>query len=121
VTTEHLPELSQRFGVPVEIDHALRDGIELHYVLEAHRNVRPTVLRVGPSALIDDILVHGNVVARITRYNGALGKLRKLWDRLVALVKRTGQPFPEGSEAWKAYHELAKEVSARFELKAAGS
>ena len=108
VTPERIPELSERLHLPVEIDSTLHDGIELHYVLESNRDIRPTVVRIGPQALVTDILAHGNVAVRITRYNGAIGKLRKLWDRLVALVKRTGQPLREGTNAWKSYHELAK-------------
>ena len=110
VTHDRLAEMSRRLEIRVEIDEtgALHDGIELHYVLEAHRNIRPALLRVGPESLIDDVLAHGHVIERVTRYNGAIGRLRQLWDRFVALVKRSGRPLQPGTKAWESYQELAK-------------
>jgi len=110
ITPERVHELSQRLGIPVAIDDtgALRDGIELHYVPGPGQTIQPTMVRVGRDAIVADILAHGDVIGRVTRYNGALGKLRKLWDRLVALLKRTPQPFQPGSPVWRSYQELAK-------------
>jgi hypothetical protein len=52
--------------------------------------------------------LHGNVVARVTRYNGAIGKLRQLWERVVALARRSGKPLQPGTKAWESFQELAK-------------
>ena len=82
--------MTRRLNVRVQIDETgrLRDGIELHYATEARGNIRPTFLRVGPDALVDDVLAHGNVIGRVTRYNGALGDLRKPWSRSSARCSR---------------------------------
>jgi len=110
ITPERVHELSQRLGIPVAIDDtgALRDGIELHYVPGPGQTIQPTMARVGRDAIVDDILAHGDVIGRATRYNGALGKLRSLWDRLIALIKRTPQPLKPGSAVWRSYQELRK-------------
>jgi len=110
ITPGRLQELRQRLGVPVAIDEtgALRDGIELHYVPGPKGIIQPTTVRVGRDAIIDDILAHGDVIGRVTRYNGALGKLRNLWDRLVALLKRAPQPLKPGTPVWRSYQELRK-------------
>jgi hypothetical protein len=78
-----LADLEHRLKLRVALDEtgALHDGIELHYALEPHRTIRPTFVRVGPAALIDDVLVHRNMIERVTATNGAMGKLRQPWDR----------------------------------------
>jgi hypothetical protein len=112
VSPEHLGELEQRLGVPVVLDEALSNGVELHYVRRPGRlgigtDIEPTAVRVGRSALLDDILVHRTTIARVTRYNGVVGKLRGLWDRL--LVDTAGiNPFRPGQRGWEAFEELRK-------------
>jgi hypothetical protein len=110
ITSERLHEMSRRLGVPVAIDNTgtLRDGIELQYVLGPKGTIRPAMLRVGRGAIVDDILAHGAVIDRVTRYNGVLGKLRRLWDRLVALLQRARQPIKPGTPVWRSYQELLK-------------
>jgi len=109
VTPDRIDELSTRLGLPVEIDESgkLGSGVELHYERGSNGDIQPTVVKVGPDALIDDILAHRDVIPRITRYNGKLGKLRRLWDRLVVMFEG-GANVPRSGAAWESYQELAK-------------
>ena len=108
VTTERLAELGDRLGVRIEIDGALTDGIELHHAVRTDGGIDPTILRVGPRALVDDILVHRLTVRRITRYNHEVSLLRRLRDRLVVYARGTRNPFPPGTAGYEAFEELAK-------------
>ncbi|HEY4240137.1 MAG TPA: HNH endonuclease [Kofleriaceae bacterium] len=109
VSAEHAEDLARRLGVPVEIDTTgrLKSGVELHYARAPNGDIRPLRIIAGSAALVDDVLVHAAVIRRITRYNGTLGELRRLWDRLVVLFD--GRPgVPRAGAAWESYQELAK-------------
>lgn len=110
VSTDRLDELSNRLGVPVHIDDTgeLASGVQMHYVSRADGGIDVTHVRVGPGALIDDILAHHQTIRAVTRYNGAVGKLRQLWDRLVVMLGGMVNPFRPGSKAFESFHELSK-------------
>lgn len=109
VSADRTEELARRLGVPVEIDDSgrLSTGVELHYERAPNGDIRPTRIVAGTSALVDDVLAHAAVIPRITRYNGALGKLRRLWDRLVVLFEGRAR-VPRSGAAWESYQELTK-------------
>jgi hypothetical protein len=123
VSPESVAQLEQRLGVPVVLDDTLSNGVELHYVtkrgaLGIGSDIEPTVMRVGPSALIEDILAHRTTIARVTQYNGVVGKLRSLWDRII--VETGGiNPFPRGSRGWASFEEMHK-LDDLIELRRAG-
>lgn len=109
VSADRVTELSERLGVPVEIDTGGRlvDGIEVHYVKADGGRIEATVVRVGPEALVGDVAAHQQTIARITRYNGLLGKLRRLWDRINVLGGGRNK-FAAGSKEWESFEELKK-------------
>jgi hypothetical protein len=68
-------------------------------------------VRVGPHARAQDVLAHAELIKQVERYNGLLGKLRKLFDRISKLLGRPidsvdTTKYPHGSRGWV----LAKEV-----------
>jgi hypothetical protein len=112
VSPENLAQLEQRLGVPIVVDDTLSNGVELQYatkrgLLGVGTDIEPTAMRIGRDALIEDVLAHRATIARVTRYNGVVGKLRGLWDRLV--VKTEGSnPFRPGELGWEAFEEIRK-------------
>jgi hypothetical protein len=72
--------------------------------------VKLDVVLVGKNAVMSDVLLHRRTLARLTRYNGLSGKLRKLWDQLVALVggRIDVNPFPPGSRIANSFEEVRK-------------
>lgn len=110
ITLERLDELSARLHIAVTLDHTgwLRDGIELRYVRGPEGTIRPTMVRFGHEAIIDEALAHDGVIGRSTRYNEAIGELRKLWERLDALVRWRRIPLDPGSAVRDAYQSLRR-------------
>lgn len=113
VTTDQIAELEKRLGLPVEFDESLTNGVELRYVKERGAlgigtDIKPTVVRVGRDALVDEILAHRHTVRRITRYNGLVGKLRSLWDELVIGADGTHNPFAKATRGWESFEEMRK-------------
>ena len=110
ITLDRVDELSSRLHIPVTLDRTgwLRDGIEVQYARGPDATIRPTMARFGHEAIVDDLLAHDGVIGRCTRYNEALGDLRKLWDRLDALVQRGQTPLNPGSAVWDAYQSLRR-------------
>src|SRR5262249_863712 len=85
VRTDDVAKLSAQLGVKVVIDHDLLNGVEVHArqpkgVLGY--DMTDIEVRVGTSALTSDVLAHARTVQLLQRYNGLLGKLRLLADRL---------------------------------------
>ena len=105
---------SRRLGVSVEFDKGLGNGARVDYVVDGTGRVNVTRLRVGPEALADTVLAHRKVIARMERYNGVVGSLRSLWDRMRDGVTRRMRgtvrrnPFPAGTRGWESWEELAK-------------
>lgn len=112
VSPENLAQLEQRLGVPIIVDDTLSNGVELQYAtkrgaLGVGTDIEPTAIRIGREALIEDVLAHRATIARVTRYNGVVGKLRGVWDRLV--VRTEGiNPFRPGELGWEAFEEIRK-------------
>lgn len=106
-------ELQAKVGKPLVVDPALGDGVsvEVHRKPGLFGDYEVPRVRVGPQARAQDVLAHGELINLVERYNGLLGKVRKLLD---ALARMFGKPietveakqFPHGSRGWV----LAKEV-----------
>ncbi|TMQ09630.1 MAG: hypothetical protein E6J91_29700, partial [Deltaproteobacteria bacterium] len=112
VSSENLAQLEQRLGLPIVVDDELSNGVELHYAtkrgaLGVGTDIEPTAIRIGRDALIEDVLAHRPTIARVTRYNGVVGKLRSLWDRLVVQTEGVN-PFRPGSIGWESFEEVRK-------------
>jgi len=111
VTPAHLPALKARLGVKVTIDAALYNGVEVH----ARRskgllgyNLDVVEVRIGVAAPIGDVLAHARTIADLRRYNGVLGKLRYLKDR-VWKGRQDGKPrYAPGTLGHVTEIELAK-------------
>src|SRR5206468_777639 len=113
---DDIAKLSAQLGVKVVIDHALENGVEvcarqpkglLGY------DMTGIEVRVGTSALTSDVLAHGRTVQLLQRYNGLLGKLRLLADRLfkgraAAQGALVHSRFPPGSRGYVTEMELGK-------------
>lgn len=105
-------ELTRLLGAPVVFDPKLSNGVEV----EARRvdkllgfDLEVKAVRIGADALLADALAHAATIKSLERYNGVVGRLRRLADRLAAwLGKRPAAKFPHGSRAWKTQEELTK-------------
>jgi hypothetical protein len=106
----HLEDVAKRLGTTVEIEAGLGSEIRVHFrVDEATKHVHVTGIRVGVDASVADILLHKNTIKLLERYNGAVGKVRGLWDDFKKLFGGRGSvPFPPGSEAFNSWHEVGK-------------
>lgn len=108
---DQLEILQQALRTPVVVDETLIDGVKLRA-----RRVKRALgsdlvvdeVRVGKHALTSDVLAHRSTIAEVERYNGLLGKLRQLADRVKRW--RAGAPsrFPHGSRGWVTEQELTK-------------
>jgi hypothetical protein len=106
---EKMAEVQQALGTKVVVHESMSDGVQV-----AARRVRRAIgfdlevieVRVGPRTTLEDILVHRAVVAEIQRYNGVLGKLRRLVDAAKDIGKK--RRFPHGSIGWRTELELSK-------------
>ncbi len=105
-----LESLAKRMGTTVEIEAGLKNEIRVHYrVDDVTKHVHVTGIKVGIEATVADVLLHADTVKLLERYNGAVGKIRRLWDDLKkAFGGRGSSPFPPGSEAYNSWHELQK-------------
>lgn len=104
-----LPSMEARLGVPVERDPGLTQGVRVEFDFDGDK-LRVTRVLVGTASTIEDVLAHRRTISRITRYNGAIGKLRRVWDEIVVLLggRVDINPFPTGSRAWASFEELRK-------------
>ncbi|TMQ14927.1 MAG: hypothetical protein E6J91_14190 [Deltaproteobacteria bacterium] len=112
VSAENLAQLEQRLGLRIVVDDALSNGVELQYAakrgaLGVGTDIEPTAIRIGRDALIEDVLAHRATIGRVTRYNGVVGKLRNLWDRLVVQTEGMN-PFRPGELGWESFEEVRK-------------
>src|SRR5690606_29894455 len=106
----NLGALEQRLGVRVVADAGLGDGVRIQLGADG---VRVLHVSVGPQARVADVLVHGDVVARMERYRGLAGGMRRLGERMRAWLggAQGVNPFPPGSIAHEAWHEVEKHVA----------
>lgn len=112
VSAKHVADLERRLGLPIVVDDKLSNGVELYYAtkrgaLGVGTDIEPTAIRIGRDALIEDVLAHRATIARVTRYNGVVGKLRSLWDRLVVQTEGIN-PFRPGQLGWESFEEVRK-------------
>lgn len=112
VRPEGLPTLSAQVGAKVVIDPALHNGVEVHATQRKGLlgyDMTGVEIRVGTSALTSDVLAHARIVEGLRRYNGLLGKLRLLAERLFK-GRGGGQrsTFPPGSRGYLTETELGK-------------
>ena len=94
--------------MPVIIDETgwLHHGVELRFARNSDGTIHPRGVRVGPDATVDDVLAHGNVFDRSTRYNRVIGSLRRLREQLDALIQRRAVPVDADSVIWPARQAL---------------
>ncbi|MBV8762519.1 MAG: hypothetical protein JO257_34865, partial [Deltaproteobacteria bacterium] len=107
----HKAVVAGRFGVAVDIDPKLAADVRVLYkVDEKTGRVIVTGLKVGPEATLAEVLAHENVVNLMRRYEGFSGKVRQLWDKILVVAGKGENvcPYPEGSRAWEAWHEVKK-------------
>lgn len=106
-------ELQAKLGKPLVADPKLGDGVSV----EVHRQdglfggYKVERVRVGSEARAQDVLAHAELIKQVERYNGLLGKLRALFDRLARFFGKSvdtidPKQYPHGSRGWF----LAKEV-----------
>lgn len=108
-------ELQAKLGKPLVVDPALSDGVSIdaHPEPGLFGGLKVDRVRIGAQARAQDILAHAEVIRMAERYNGLLGKLRKLFDRLAKLFGRPVESvevsqFPRGSRGWVLATEVAK-------------
>jgi hypothetical protein len=77
-------------------------------VFGAHYDVKQVV--IGPQARAADVLAHAELIRLVERYNGLVGKLRLVWDRLHGTVgtEFEGIKYSHGSRGWVLAHEIDK-------------
>jgi hypothetical protein len=115
VRPEDVGRYERKLGAAVEPNPSLEDGVRVHFVEAGNGDLLVTRVEVGPLALVDDVLAHRRTIARLTRYNGVVGQLRRLWDELVALLGGSvhqnpfrNPPFGPGSRAFESFEEMHK-------------
>jgi hypothetical protein len=91
-------------------DAGLGDGVRIQLGADG---VRVLHVSVGPRARVADVLVHGDVVGRMERYRGLAGGMRRLGERMRAWLggAQGVNPFPPGTTAHEAWHEVEKHVA----------
>ncbi|MEO7731824.1 MAG: hypothetical protein ABIY55_12680 [Kofleriaceae bacterium] len=117
VGADDVAMLSAKLGAPVVIDQTLHNGVEVHAQQPKGLlgyDMTHVVVRVGPAALKSDVMLHAQTVRTLRRYNGILGKLRLLAERLFKGrgAGKDGKPpasqFRPGSRGYLTEMELAK-------------
>jgi hypothetical protein len=113
--------MARRLGLPIDIDPRLVGDVRVYYQVDKTTGrVIVTGLAAGPEATLAEVLAHENVINLMRRYDGATGKLRELWEKLLALLgksPRDANPFRAGSKAYDSWNELYKlpdVVNAQF-------
>ncbi len=106
-------ELQAKLGKMLEVDPRMTDGVRVEVerrkgVFGADYEVKRVA--VGRGALAHDILAHADLVRLIEKYNGLVGKLHKVWDRLHGGAGKQfeGSRYPHGSRGWVLAHEIEK-------------
>ena len=103
--------LAARLGAPVEIASDLVGAeVRVYYRVSATGEIMVTSVRCAAGARVLEVLAHENVIRLLTRYNGSVGELRRLWDRMISFAgfTPTGCTHPVGSAAFESWHELQK-------------
>jgi hypothetical protein len=111
VRTDQLETLSRQLGAKVVIDAELHNGVEVHAVQRKGLlgyDLDAIEIRAGVAALQSDVLAHAETVRDLRRYNGLLGKLRALADRLLRGRDPSRPSFPPGTRGHVTERELGK-------------
>src|SRR2546430_648093 len=98
-------------GTVIEIDEVLGNEVGVVYHVDSRGRAVLDGVRVGPQATIGVIRAHEVVVTLLRRYEGVLGKLREVTDRLLSLAgfpPAGVNPFPPGTQAFESFLELKK-------------
>ena len=109
VQAADLPTLAKKLGVAVEFatEGRLVNAVEVHYLTLANGNIAPTKIIIGTEALHADVMLHKRTLKSMQRYNGVVGELRLVWDRLTKANGAVNR-FPKGSRAWELFEEVSK-------------
>ena len=115
VRADEVGALSAQLGAKVVIDIDLHNGVEVHAMRRKGLlgyDMTDVEVRIGTSALKSDVLAHARTVQGLRRYNGLLGQLRRLIERLFKGRSATSgavrKPFPPGSRGHITETELSK-------------
>ena len=119
VRADEVSALSAQLGATVVIDKDLHNGVEVHATQRRGLlgyDMTAVVVRIGTAALKSDVLAHVRTVQAMRRYNGLLGKLRLLAERLYkgrtqpagAAGNAEKKPFSPGSRGHITETELSK-------------
>jgi len=104
--------LAGKLGLPVDIDPKLAGDVRVFYEVDkATGRVTVKSLVAGPTATMAEVLAHDRLIQHMRRYEGVTGRLRELWEKLLAFVgksPRDKNPFEAGSKAWESWNELYK-------------
>jgi len=85
VRADQVATLSATLGARVVLDETLHNGVEVRATQSRGLlgyDITGVVIHVGPAALTSDVMLHASTVQSLRRYNGVLGKLRLLAERL---------------------------------------
>jgi hypothetical protein len=107
---ERAQRLGRQLRVQVVIDEMrwLRRGVELVFTKAPDGTIWPVKVRVGRETTDEDVLAAGSVVTRCAQYNDAIHTLRRLRERLAAMVHQRRITVAAGSPVAYAYHELSR-------------
>jgi hypothetical protein len=111
VREAELPALSKQLGARVTIDPELHNGVEVHAVQRKGLlgyDLDAVEIRVGRTALVSDVVAHVQTVRDLRRYNGLLGKLRLLAERMFRQRDPSRPMFPPGTRGHVTEVELGK-------------
>jgi len=104
--------IARRLGITIEIDARLGSEVRIYYTLdEATGKIRVLGMRCGSAASVADVLAHQEVLALMRRYEGATGKVRSLWEKMLSVTGKAPtakNPFPRGSAAFESWFEIKK-------------
>lgn len=104
--------LAGKLGLPVDIDPKLAGDVRVFYEVDkATGRVTVKSLVAGPEATMAEVLAHERLIQHMRRYEGVTGRLRELWEKLLAFAGKSPtdkNPFPAGSKAWESWNELYK-------------
>jgi len=98
-------QLQAEIGKPLVSDPTLGDGVRVR-VRKTAAGYEVTAILHGPDARAVDVRRHADIVSRIERYNGLVGKLRSWKDSLFG--KRAKSSFEHGSRGDRLHMELEK-------------
>jgi hypothetical protein len=101
-----------RLAAPLELDPELEGGVRVYYSINSEGRAVVDVVKYGPKATVGVVLAHESVVKMLRRYDGLLGRLTELIDKLRSLAgfpaKGAPPPFPPGTLAFESYGEAMK-------------